>query len=395
MFDIDYIIPCYGKSEVIRPGLRSLANQWHSEFIHVYLINDCSPNTDCNYQDLVDEFSNYLDICCIKTDKNVGQGLARQAGVDASTHDYLMFQDEDDLLANPLAISLFVGHVEGNIYKTIDDKQEVYELDENGAFIRDESKLDVALVSGPLFEFDDHYSNIIESSNHVWVNSKLYNRKFLEKHDIRFNEAQSRHAEDYYFTSCFFYCLEFDQSYTSILMDNQQLTYIWYPNTESQSRKDDHYGYMLSGYTMDGSINILDYMKDTKRNGLTWDEEKENQYRHDVLNMTVYSYFTFLSFIRHVASTDYIPELENDWYLLRDSCDKLRRKCLEYYPTYTYTEKIDEYYCVHTYTDVDFTEPWIDLDTYICEGCEEFSWSFEKLLECKETYIFNERGMLT
>ena len=56
MFDIDYIIPCYGTSEIIRPGLRALANQWHSEYIHVVLVNDCSPNTDCDYQDLVDEF---------------------------------------------------------------------------------------------------------------------------------------------------------------------------------------------------------------------------------------------------------------------------------------------------------------------------------------------------
>ena len=33
MFDVDYIIPCYGSPEIIRPGLRSLANQWHSEFL--------------------------------------------------------------------------------------------------------------------------------------------------------------------------------------------------------------------------------------------------------------------------------------------------------------------------------------------------------------------------
>ena len=56
MFDIDYIIPCYGKSEIIRPGLRALANQWKSEFIHVILVNDCSPNTKCDYADLVEEF---------------------------------------------------------------------------------------------------------------------------------------------------------------------------------------------------------------------------------------------------------------------------------------------------------------------------------------------------
>lgn len=395
MFDIDYIIPCYGKSEIIRPGLRALANQWHREYIHVILVNDCSPNTDCDYQDLVNEFKPYLDICSIRTSKNQGQGLARQTGIDFSSHEYLMFQDEDDMIANPLAISLFVGNVEGNVYKTSEEDSNIYVLDEDGNFIRDESKPDVAVVSGPLFEFDDHYNHIIESHNHVWVNSKLYSRKFLNKHNIRFNEAQSRHAEDYFFTSCFFYCLDFDEDYAGILMDSNQLTYLWYPNKDSQSRKDEHYGYMLSGYTMDGSVNILEFMKDTERNKLVWDDEKEARYRHDILNMTIYSYFTFLSFIRHVASTDYEPSSKQDWYQLRNACIDLREKCKEYYPTYTYTEKIDEYYNVHTFTDVQFTEPWIDLDTYICDGCEELYWSFQELLRCKKTYVFDERGMLT
>lgn len=393
MFDIDYIIPCYGKSEIIRPGLRALANQWHSEFIHVVLVNDCSPNTD-DYQDLIDEFSPYLDIKCIRTNENSGQGLARQTGIDASSNDYFMLQDEDDLLANPLAVSMFIGAVENNIYKKVDGNDNAYILDENENLIVDQEKSPVAIVSGPLFEFDDNHTRIIESSNHIWVNSKLYSRKFIEKHNIRFNEKQSRHAEDYYFMTCFFYCLDNDPEYTGILLDNNQLTYLWYPNEDSQSRRDEHYGYMLSGYTMNGSVNILDFMKDTERNKIPWNDERENRYRHDVLNMTIYSYFTFLSFIRHVASTDYIPALEMDWYLLRDSCNMLRERCIEYYNTYTYTEKIDEYHNVHTFSDVQFTEPWVSLDTYITCGCEELKWTFDELLECKKTYKFNELGML-
>lgn len=394
MFDIDYIIPCYGKSEIIRPGLRALANQWHSEFIHVILVNDCSPNTDCDYQDLIDEFKPYLDIKCIRTKENGGQGLARQCGIDNSNHDYFMLQDEDDLLANPLAVSMFVGAVENNIYKKMENDENTYILNGDGKPIIDSEKNQVAVVSGPLFEFDDYHTRIIEASNHIWVNSKLYNRTFIEKHNIRFNEDQSRHAEDYFFMSCFFYCLDNDSEYIGILMDDNQLTYLWYPNEGSQSRCDPHYGFMLSGYTMNGSVNILDFMKDTKKNKIEWDDEKEIRYRHDVLNMTIYSYFTFLSFIKHVASTDYIPALKMDWYLLRDSCNTLRKKCMEYYNTYSYTEKIDEYHNIHTFSDVQFTEPWVDLDTYIIKGCEELSWSYDELLKCKEKYKFNEWGLL-
>lgn len=394
MFDIDYIIPCYGKSEIIRPGLRALVNQWKSEFIHVILVNDCSPNTKCDYADLVEEFKPYIDIKSIRTPKNVGQGLARQYGINHSSHNYFMFQDEDDMLANPLAISIFVGSIESNIYKKSDEDENAFVLDDEGNLILDETKKSIAVMSAPLFEFDDNHTRVIEAGNRIWVNSKLYNRKFLEKHDIRFNEAQSRHAEDYYFMNCFFYCLDHDPDYTGILLDDHQLTYLWYPNEGSQSRKDPHYGFMLSGYTMNGSVNILDFMKNKKRHQIEWNEEIEAQYRHTVLNMLVYSYFTFLSFIRHVASTDYVPALELDWYMLRDSCNMLREKCMEYYDTYTYTEKIDEYHNVHTFTDVQFTEPWIDLDTYIIEGCNELSWSFEELMKCKKEYHFNEMGML-
>lgn len=392
LFDIDYIIPCYARSEIIRPGLMALANQWKKEFIHVILVDDCSPNTDCHYQDLVDEFSKYLDIRCVITDKNVGQGLARQKGIDSSSNKYFMFQDEDDILATPLTVSIFVGAVENNIYKK--ESENVYILDDDGKPLIDKTKPSVAVVSGPLFEFDDHHAKTIPSGNHVWVNSKLYNRSFIEKHNIRFNEAQSRHAEDYFFTSCFFYCLNHDKNYIGVLLSNEQMMYLWYPNKESQSRKDEHYGFMLSGYTMNGSVNVLDFMKDMELNKIEWNEEIEAQYRHDILNMTIYSYFTFLSFIRHVASTDYIPALQQDWYLLRDSCNTLREKCLEYYQSYTYTEKINEYYEVNHHTDVQFTEPWIDFDSYIVDGCEELRWTFDELLKCKDTYKFNEWGVL-
>lgn len=397
MFDIDYIIPCYGSSEIIRPGLRSLANQWHSEYLHVILVDDCSPNTDCGYQDLVDEFSPYLDIRCIRTPENAGQGLARQWGIDHSGHEYFMFQDEDDMLATALTFSIFIGAVEDNIYQKAENsggEGNVYILDGEGKPVINKTKKPVAVVSGPLLEFDDHHTRVIEAGNRIWVNSKLYNRRFLEKHDIRFNEAQSRHAEDYYFMNCFFYCLDHDPDYMGVLLDDRQLTYLWYPNEGSQSRKDPHYGFMLSGYTMNGSVNILEFMKDTKRHQIGWNEELEAKYRHTVLNMTVYSYFTFLSFIRRVASTDYVPALELDWYMLQDSCNMLRERCMEYYDTYTYTEKIDEYYAVRHLSDVQFSEPWVDLDTYIVDGCGELRWDYEELLRCKENYRFNEWGLL-
>ena len=390
MFDIDLIIPCYGRSELINRGLASISTQWKKDYIHVTLVNDCSPNTDCNYQDLVDRYKNDIDIRCITMPENSGQGLTRQFGIDNTEHEWFMFMDEDDQFGNGLAVSIIVGAVEG--YGLVLNPDGSYNVGKDGKPIYKEDRKNVAVVSAPLFEFDDHHTHVIESSNRIWLNSKLYNREFLKKHNIRFNKAQSRHAEDYYFMSCFFYALDNDADYMGILLDNEGLYYLWYPNEESQSRVDPHYGYMLSGYTMNGSVNILKYMKSRKSN-VKQTKKTRSQYDKKLLNMTVYSYYTFLSFIRHVAETDYVPKLENDWYILRDSCNELREMTKANFSKYSYIKKIEELFVVKNYSDVHFTEPWVTFDDYIENGCQEFSYSFDELIACKKKYKFNKDGM--
>lgn len=379
MFDIDLIIPCYGKSELINRGLASIATQWKKEYIHVTLVNDCSPNTDCNYQDLVDRYKDQIDIRVITMPENSGQGLTRQYGIDNTSHDWFMFMDEDDQLGNGLAISQFVGTAEGYLYE-LDGN--IFVLDKNGNKILKRDQPDLALISGPLFEFDDNHTHIIESYNQVWLNSKLYNRRFIEKHNIRFNKAQSRHAEDYYWTSCFFYCLDHDDDYSGILLDNEGLYYLWYPNENSQSRIDPHYGFMLAGYTMNGSENIIKFIKNCKT--VKWDDRAKEDYYNKILNMTVYSYYTFQAFVAHVKETDYIPKLELDWTLLRDSCKWLRDITKENYNKYSYMQIISELVHVKEHSDVQYTEPWYKFDDYINKDVEEFNWSFEELLKIKE-----------
>lgn len=392
MFDIDLIIPCYGKSDIIEKGIASIAIQWKNEFIHVTLVNDCSPNTDCNYSDLIEKYSNFLDIRCIKTPKNVGQGLARQFGIDNTKHKWFMFMDEDDQLGTGVSVSEFVGAAECANY--VFDEHNNILCDENGKPIVKKGGKEVSIVSGPLFAFDNNSSNVIDNTNRVWVNSKLYNRSFVEKHNVRFNEEQSRHAEDYYWMSCFFYAMDNDDEYQGILLDNSGVYYLWYPNSMSQSRVDPHYGYMLSGYTMNGSVNILKYMRDENICNVKRSKKTEKMYRDNVFNMTMYSYFTFLSFIRHVAETDYVPKLEKDWYLLRDSCNELRKILRDsFFEELTYTEKIEQYYVVKNCSDVLFTEPWYTFDDYVVNGCEEFHFSFLDLLNCKKTMKFSENGV--
>lgn len=405
MIDIDLIIPCYGKSELINRGLSSIATQWKKEYVHVTLVNDKSPNTDCNYQDLVDAYSNLIDIRCISTPENCGQGLARQYGIDNTTHDWFMFMDEDDQIGNGLSLSVFGGTAEYHYADTNADTGDIkIEVDFNKEPVKDKHgncivktkkpDYELAVVSGPLFEFDDAHTHIIPAENRIWLNSKLYNRKFINKHNIRFNKEQSRHAEDYYFMSCFFHCLDNDTDYCGVLLDNEGLYYLWYPNQKSQSRIDEHYTHMLSGYTMDGSLNVLKFIKNGPHK-IKWSSEIQKQYNDKVLNMTIYCFFTIMSFIKHVATTDYVPTLEDDWIILRDASKELRNIAREVFSEFTYMRKIDEIYKVKNYSDVQYTEPWLTFDEYILEdNFEPFNWSFETLLESKKKYKFDDSGKL-
>lgn len=168
------------------------------------------------------------------------------------------------------------------------------------------------------------------------------------------------------------------------MLDNNTHYYLWYPNPESQSRVDPHYGYMLAGYTMNGSLNSLKYIDDTKTNKLMKTDVYKNDYKFMLLNMTVYSYFTFLSFIEHIKTSDYVPKLELDWTILRDSCNELRQMVLEYWDEYSYIQKLEEIFKVKNYTDVIYTEPWITFDEYIENGMKEFNWSLDDLMKIKE-----------
>ena len=386
MFHFDLIIPCYGESKLINRGLSSLATQWKSEYIHVTLVNDCSPNTDCDYQDLVDKYKDEIDIRVIKTPKNVGQGLARQFGIDNTRRDWFMFMDEDDQIATGIAISQIVGAAEG-YYLDIDENGMV-PLDKNGKPRKRKGIPKLALVSPPLFEFDDNHTHVISANNQIWLNGKLYNRKFVEKHNVRFNEAQSRHAEDYFWGTCLFHCLNNDKEYAAILLDDKQLFYLWYPNEQSQSRSDPNYGFMLSGYTMGGSVNILRFIKNNKTVKFT--KEVKEQYKQRVLDMTVYSFFTFLSFIRRVASSDYVPAEEEHWTLLRDACYRLKEECKLYFDEYDYMRVVEQLHNCKNHSDVHYTEPWITFEDYIRNGMKEHHWSYKTLLECR--YKFDKEG---
>ena len=105
---IGIIMPCYYSSDIIRKALTMLSWQTRKDAIEIIMIDDCSPHTNCNYQDLREEFSNQLKIKYLKTDVNGGPGIARQLGINNCDCDWVMFHDDDDMLNNPFVIEQYL-----------------------------------------------------------------------------------------------------------------------------------------------------------------------------------------------------------------------------------------------------------------------------------------------
>ena len=101
--DIDIIIPVFKAHKTITKTLSSITMQNNVDKLKVTLVNDCCPEGD--YQDIVKQFSNLVDIQELKLEKNSGPGVARQYGIDHTYCPYIVFADADDTFLNSFALS--------------------------------------------------------------------------------------------------------------------------------------------------------------------------------------------------------------------------------------------------------------------------------------------------
>lgn len=129
---INIIMPCYYGNETILPAFQKLKSQTNKNFI-LTIVNDCSPNTACEYQDIIDEFSKYFEIRYLKTKKNSGPGVSRQLGIDYCEEEYIFFHDDDDELFDEYVIEKLWDIINNNCnYELIQGVQTIKSFDEDG-----------------------------------------------------------------------------------------------------------------------------------------------------------------------------------------------------------------------------------------------------------------------
>ena len=189
---IDIIMPCYYSNDIIKPALEKIAKQTIIKDITLIMVNDCSPNTSCEYQDLIKEYKNRIKIQYLKTDKNCGPGEARQLGLNNATSDFIMFQDDDDELYTTTSLE--------NMIKSI-----------NNFDINNIISITGRIQFNYLNEKIENWQIIPQS-----LQGSLFNRKLLQQLNIHFEPILSFKEED----GCFSSLLALkSQSYMSLILD--------------------------------------------------------------------------------------------------------------------------------------------------------------------------------
>lgn len=173
MKKLDIIIPYYNEDiETIEPLLTSINNQvgcTNSDF-QLVLINDCG-NSTITEED-VKKYLWKFDFKILKTEKNVGPGMARQYGIDHSKADYVLMGDCDDMLQNNMVFNFF--------------EYQLYRDQPDFAHTRWLSYSRVPNVGNIIHPMEPEFT---------WFFGKFYKREFLEKYKIREDERLRVHEE--------------------------------------------------------------------------------------------------------------------------------------------------------------------------------------------------------
>lgn len=177
---VSIIVPIYNVEKYLEKCVNSILNQTYKN-IEVLLVDDCS--TD-NSGEIAKQYEQKDNRCkYIKREKNGGLSAARNTGLEYATGEYLSFIDSDDWISENFILHLLQKAKEQNADITVCD---YIMIDDNGK----------ETIGNTLENLDDNSSieeKIAYIRNHVVT--KLYNREFFMKQNLKFPEEVRRAAE--------------------------------------------------------------------------------------------------------------------------------------------------------------------------------------------------------
>lgn len=214
---IDVIIPFYNQVDKLRVCLSSISVQTVARDVDVTIIDDAS---DFPPSEILDFFrAGGLSIRVKRLSQNRGPGYARQVGLDITSNPYVTFVDADDTLENVFALEFLRLQLEQK--KTCAVFSSFVEECSNGIYLP-------------------------HIKDNTWIFGKLYDREFLERNGIVFND--SRANEDKGFNCAVLLCAQKPSEPKIHFID--KVTYVWKWNGDSITRKNnfEYNGKDLSGF---------------------------------------------------------------------------------------------------------------------------------------------------
>ena len=208
------IIPQYKENNsTVKRLLNTINYQLNVDWneIEVIIVND---HSDIILDEaLLDSFEN-IKPRYIKLDKNVGPGLARQAGLDAAQGEYVTFCDADDMYQNFGVFSLYIEEIK-NKQPDIIQTQWIEEIRTN---VQDK---DGSTASKLVYITHDFEA--------TWMHGKCFRKQYLTDNNIRFSD-KLRYHEDSYILSCAF-------ELTDKVVKDPVVSYVWTFDEHSITRR--------------------------------------------------------------------------------------------------------------------------------------------------------------
>ena len=328
-----------------------------------------------------------------KYGQHIYQGGARLEGLNNSKYKLVCLQDCDDVFAPSFIVQAL------DIYNKEAPKCPIYRI--GGAHLS--------------FDENGYQKNV---GNSIWVQSYAWNSDFVKHfcftmNSVYKNPINRRQGEDYLMCQQFCYAFDHNRATPEDVQNNKCWTEdgspikwqeiiiqdsrdtlphsFWYPNHDSLSRQDPFYGQHLAGSTMSSSNTIIEFMQEfNKKYGI--EAQEDEQMKHRILNMSIYSWFNLADFLKTVAVSHqmhkldsknpaYIPK-EEDWRMLRDNCDKLKMHLLKYWKELQYADIEDELYRVRHMSDARVCNVWFgSFYDYMEKPVKFFGMSYKEMMD--------------
>ena len=237
MKKIDIIIPAYNCKSTLGKALCSIAMQSATDNIIVTIVNDGSK--DGSYKKIIKNFEPYVEIRELILKENKGSGYARQYGVDNTECPYIAFLDADDTFINSKSIEAMLAVTEGE---------------------------EAVMCYSPFFAGGLGDAMIEISSKNTYLHGKIYQREFLEKFNIKFNDQ--RICEDTYFQHLVnFYINQYDLK--TVEFTEKTVVYNYNPSGVCRSIPDDRFDIVMLPIYIDTFIAVIETLKQDP-NITTW-----------------------------------------------------------------------------------------------------------------------------